>query len=391
MLQNLTPPRPQILTKLFQEFFDSEKAGGMLLVSCAIISLLIANSPFGSGYIEFWHIELAHHSLTHWINDGLMAVFFLLIGLELERELYVGELSNRKNAALPLVAAIGGMVVPVAIYLLFTHGTPASRGAGIPMATDIAFAVGIISLLNRRIPTALKVFLMALAIFDDLGSILMIAIFYSSDVSMPYVGLCAGVFAVMLIMNRMRIHSIWPYLLGGLVMWYALLHSGIHPSIAGVLLAFAIPFGDGSETSPSYRLQHYLHQPVALIILPLFAIANTAFLLEGDWLESLTQPHSLGILAGLIFGKPFGIVALVSLGLWLGICSLPAGVRMSHVTGVGFLAGIGFTMSIFITVLAFEDPTFIMQSKMAIMLASILAGGIGFLLLRMNKPAQEET
>lgn len=370
------------LTRLFSEFFESEKAGGILLLICTIFSLLITNSDFQQQYLSIWNTELNHHSLSHWINDGLMAIFFLLIGLELEREIYDGELSDLKTAALPAIAALGGMVVPAAIYIILNHNLPSSSGAGIPMATDIAFAIGILSLVGKKVPVSLKIFLTALAVIDDLGAIMVIALFYSSSIVLSNLYIALGIFAVLLVLNRMKIHNLIPYLTGGVFMWYFMLNSGVHATITGVLLAFAIPFGDGKKSSPSYILQHFLHKPVAFLILPLFALANTALILEANWHVNLDTPGSLGIIAGLTLGKPLGILAFSFIAVKSGLCRLPEKAGWSHITGAGLLGGIGFTMSIFITLLAFDSPELINSSKIAILIASLLSAVAGFLWLK---------
>ncbi len=366
-------------TKLFNKFFNSEKTGGILLVLCAVVSLLLTNSPWQDSYQHVWHLQLAGQSTEHWINDGLMTIFFLLIGLELEREVYIGELSTIKQAALPLMAALGGMVVPVGLFLVFNFGTPTQAGAGIPMATDIAFAVGILSLLGNRVPTSLKVLLTALAVVDDLGAIIMIAIFYTGSLAFTSLFVSLGILLFLFILNRLKVYSLIPYLLGGAVAWYFMVHSGVHATIAGVLLAFVIPFGDGEANSPSYRLQHFLHKPVAFLILPLFALANTSIVIERDWMRGLTQPASIGIFAGLIVGKPLGIFLFSLSSVTFGICSLPKGVKWKSILGIGFLGGIGFTMSIFITLLAYDSPELITQSKIAVLLASTISGTLGYI------------
>lgn len=371
-------------TKLFKEFFESEKAGGLILIACTVISLLIANSSFGESYVQFFQTKTAGLSIEHWINDGLMAIFFLLIGLELEREIYKGELSNVKDALLPIFAAIGGMLIPAGIFLALNFGTKTQAGAGIPMATDIAFALGILSLLGNRVPVSLKVFLTALAVIDDLGAIIIIAIFYTKELLWTNLLIALGIFAVLLVLNRLKVKSLIPYLLGGVAMWYFMLISGVHATIAGVLLAFAIPFGDGGEESTSYKLQHYLHKPVAFVILPIFALANTAIFFEGDISEILTQNNSLGIALGLIVGKPLGIFLLSFLAVSFGLCKLPSDINWKSVLGVGFLAGIGFTMSIFITLLAFDNDIMVINnSKLVILLSSLMAGLIGFVSLKL--------
>ncbi len=369
------------LTRLFNDFFASEKAGGLILVVATILSLIIANSPLHINYVGFWETQFNGHSIVHWINDGLMTIFFLLIGLELEREVYNGELSSIKNAALPIFGALGGMLLPAAIYLVFNYGTDASSGAGIPMATDIAFAIGVLSLLGSRVPTSLKIFLTALAVIDDLGAILIIALFYSTSLSISNLAIALSIFGFLLILNRLKVHNLIPYLIGGVFMWYYMLHSGVHATITGVLLAFAIPFADGSEKSPSTILQHFLHKPVAFFILPLFAIANTCIPIIDGWHIGLGLHSSIGIIAGLAIGKPLGIWLFSFIGVSLGLCALPSDLKWKNIIGAGFLGGIGFTMSIFITLLAFDDSEVINDSKIAIIIASVLAGTIGFLWL----------
>lgn len=377
-IQRINPP------KLFKEFFESEKTGGLILMCCTLISLLLANSFFSDNYLHFWHTNFSGQSIEYWINDGLMVIFFLLIGLELEREVYQGELSNIKNALLPIFGAIGGMLVPAALYLLFNYGTSTQSGAGIPMATDIAFALGILSLLGNKVPTSLKVFLTALAVIDDLGAILVIALFYTKTLLWTNLLISLGIFAFLLVLNRLKVKNLIPYLIGGVVMWYFMLNSGVHATITGVLLAFAIPFGDGSKKSTSIVLQQFLHKPVAFVILPLFALANTAIILSSNMGAILTENYSLGIAVGLIVGKPIGIFALSLLVVKLGICKLPKDLHWKSIFGVGFLGGIGFTMSIFATLLAFEDVTVINNAKFIILLSSLIAGTIGFISLKLT-------
>jgi len=369
-------------TKLFREFFENEKAGGLILIGCTLISLLLANSGFSSEYLHFWHTSFVGHPIEYWINDGLMTIFFLLIGLELEREVYQGELSNIKNALLPIFGALGGMIVPAGLFLLLNYGTATHSGAGIPMATDIAFALGILSLLGKKVPTSLKVFLTALAVIDDLGAILVIAVFYTKTLLWTNLLIALGIFALLLIFNRLKVKNLIPYLIGGVVMWYFMLNSGVHATITGVLLAFAIPFGNGNEKSTSIVLQHFLHKPVAFFILPLFALANTAIVIGSNIGEILTQNYSLGIALGLIVGKPIGIFTLSLLAVKLGFCKLPANLNWKIIIGVGFLGGIGFTMSIFVTLLAFDNQTIINNAKLVILISSLTAGIIGFLSLK---------
>ena len=369
-------------TKLFTDFFNSEKAGGLVLIACTILSLTLANSNFGADYHHFWLTQFAGNSVEHWINDGLMTIFFLLIGLELEREIYQGELSKIKDALLPIFGALGGMFVPAGIFLLFNFGTTTQSGAGIPMATDIAFALGILSLLGNRVPTSLKVFLTALAVIDDLGAIIIIAIFYTKTLLWTNLFIALGIFAVLLVFNRMKVRNLIPYLIGGIAMWYFMLHSGVHATITGVLLAFAIPFSNGDEKSTSYILQHFLHKPVAFIILPIFALANTAIVFNGNISQTLTENNSLGIALGLIVGKPLGIFLLTFLAVTFGICKLPTDLNWKAIFGVGLLAGIGFTMSIFVTLLAFDNDTIINNSKLVILISSLTAGLLGFVTLK---------
>jgi NhaA family Na+:H+ antiporter len=370
------------LTKTFKAFFESEKSGGLLLLFVTFVSLFLANSSFQTEYISFWETQIGHHSITHWINDGLMTIFFLLIGLELEREIYHGELSSIKNASLPIMAAFGGMLVPASMFLALNYGTDTQNGAGIPMATDIAFAIGILSLLGNKVPASLKIFLTALAVIDDLGAIIVIAVFYTTSIAFVNLAIALGIWIFLFVLNRMKITNLIPYLIGGVAMWYFMLNSGVHATITGVILAFVIPFGDGGEKSTSYKLQHFLHKPVAFIILPLFAIANTCITIQSDWHEGLNHPNTLGIILGLVVGKPLGIILFSFIGVTMGICSLPKSLKWSHILGTGMLGGIGFTMSIFITILAFQDPETIIFSKIAILIASVLAGIFGFVYLK---------
>ena len=374
------------LSNTFKNFFESEKSSGILLIICTVVSLLIANSGISENYLSMWQIHIGSLSIEHWINDALMAVFFLLIGLELQRELYNGELSNFKNALLPIFAAFGGICLPALIHFILNSGTPTQAGMGIPMATDIAFALGVLALLGSRVPPSLKVFLTALAVMDDLGAIIVIAVFYTAQLSIAYLAGAIAVFGLLLVLNRFRVMSLIPYLLGGALMWFLMLKSGVHATIAGVLLAFAIPFSakEDDQKSPSHRLEHFLHKPVAFIILPIFALANTGMVIGSDWAQGLTSANSLGIIVGLVIGKPLGIMLMSFAVVALGLSRLPLDLNWRHVLGAGLLGGIGFTMSIFITNLAFiGNPEIINASKMAILLASLTAGIIGFLWLRL--------
>lgn len=376
------------LSSTFQKFFDSEKSGAILLIVCTAISLLITNSPIGADYLSVWQIRAGGLSLAHWINDALMAVFFLLIGLELERELYNGELSSVRNALLPVFAALGGIAAPALIHFSLNAGTPTQAGIGIPMATDIAFALGVLALLGNRIPASLKVFVVAFAVIDDLGAIAVIAVFYTAQVSAGYLAGAIAVWLLLCALNRFfRVMALTPYLLGGALMWFLMLKSGVHATIAGVMLAFAIPFSAKAEDekSPSHRLEHLLHKPVAFIILPIFALANTAIVVGADWMQDLSSMNSLGISAGLLLGKPLGVTLLCFAAVACGLCRLPPDLSWRHIFGAGILGGIGFTMSIFITHLAFAgNAETINASKMAILAASLAAGIAGFLWLKLS-------
>ena len=370
------------ITRLFKDFFESEKIGGFLLIISTIVSLLLANSIFSIDYLHLWHYSIGGKPAEYWINDGLMAIFFLLIGLELEREIYIGELSNFKKASLPIFAAVGGMLIPAALYLFLNYGTDTQSGAGIPMATDIAFALGILSLLGNKVPTSLKVFLTALAVIDDLGAILIIAVFYTKNLDFTNLSIALGIFAFLLVLNRLKVRNLIPYMVLGVLMWYFMLNSGVHATITGVLLAFAIPFGNGDKKSTSYILQYALHKPVIWIILPLFALANTAIVINSDWHYALTHHYTIGIALGLIVGKPIGISLFSYLSVKTNLCKLPEDLNWKSIIGVSFLGGIGFTMSIFITLLAFSDTEHITNSKIMILVSSIAAAIVGLLYLK---------
>jgi Na+:H+ antiporter, NhaA family len=378
---------------MFKQFFQSEKSGGFILIGCTLVSLIIANSLFGNSYIEFFHsyIDLSFgpvelkYSIEHWVNDGMMTIFFLLVGLEIERELYVGELSSIKNALLPVIAAVGGMVFPALIHYFFNAGLPSQSGFGIPMATDIAFALGILSLAGKAVPLSLKIFLTALAIIDDLGAISVIAVFYTKDFSAEYFFAALACFMILFIAGKRKVISLPFYLFGGLIMWYCMLKSGVHATIAGVLLAFAIPFHKDDHKNPSYKLQQFLHYPVAFIILPIFAFTNTAITFPKDIIKNLTTSNSAGIFLGLLAGKLLGIFGLSYIAVKTKIAALSPELNWNHLLGIALLGGIGFTMSIFITNLAFEDPEVIVASKMTILLASLVAAILGLIILKRIK------
>ena len=381
------------LSTAFKNFTASEKNAGLVLLLCVAVSLFLANSSFSESYIHFWHQKIGfslsnfklEFSIEHWINDGLMTIFFLLVGLEIERELYDGELHPIKNAVLPVAAALGGMLIPALIFTSFNYNALTANGFGIPMGTDIAFALGVLALAGNRVPVSIKILLTAIAIIDDLGSILIIALFYGTEIQSVSLGISLGIFGVLLLLNRLKINSITPYLLLGTVMWYFMMRSGIHPTISGVLLAFACPFGKGGENSPSIKLQHRLHIPVAFIILPLFTLANTAIPINPEFISGIFQAHGLGISFGLLLGKPIGILFGMFIIIKTGIVKLPASINWYDLLALGFIAGIGFTMSIFITQLAFTDEALIQSSKLAILIASGIAGGIGLLLFSLKK------
>lgn len=370
---------------LFKQFFESEKSSGLTLIAFTVLSLILANSSIQHSYIEFWEITFAGLKLEHWVNDGLMAVFFLLVGLELKHEFTSGELSSLKKATLPIFSALGGMIVPAGIFICMNWGKPGVSGFGIPMATDIAFALGALSLLGNKVPLSIKVFLTALAVIDDLGAIVVIGVFYTKTIFWLNFAISIGIFIALLILNKLKVRSLWIYVPFGIAMWYFMLHSGIHATISGVLLAFAIPVSDkpGSK-SPANLLQKTLHYPVPFVILPLFALVNTAIPIGADWANALLEPVSLGIILGLVSGKPLGIFLFSWLSIRFKLAEKPKGTTWNQLFGVGILGGIGFTMSIFVTILAFSDPGMITHSKIAILISSLLAGLIGFIWLKIS-------
>jgi NhaA family Na+:H+ antiporter len=422
----------------FQQFARAEASSGLLLLACAAVALAWANSPWADGYFHLWEVPVTigtpafglTESLHHWINDGLMAVFFFLVGLEIKRELLVGELSSLRQAALPIAAAIGGMVIPAALYALLNPSGPGASGWGIPMATDIAFALGILALLGNRVPLALKVFLAALAIVDDLGAVLVIAFFYTATISWASLGVAAVVLAMLLTINRAGVRHPAPYALLGIMLWVAFLQSGIHATIAGVLLAMTIPArtridqqefanqvreglggferasGPGVSVltnsaqqevihhiedacegaqSPLMRLEHALHGVVAFGILPLFALANAGVRLGGNVAGAFSDSVALGIVLGLVVGKPLGITLASWLVVRSGVSALPGGTTWRHIHGASWLGGIGFTMSLFVAGLAFQDGRLVDASKLGILAASLVAGITGWLLLRSSR------
>ncbi|WP_035360390.1 Na+/H+ antiporter NhaA [Dyadobacter alkalitolerans] len=374
----------------FKKFFQSSSIGGFILIICVIISLFIANSGAGPGFEAFLAREIGadlgsihlRYPILLWINDGLMAIFFLLVGLEIKREMVEGELSSFKKASLPILAAIGGVLAPALIYYAFNAGTETAGGWGIPMATDIAFAIAIISMLGKRAPSSLKVFLSALAIVDDLMAILVIAIFYSSDIHYTYLLYAFGIFLFLLLLNKLKVKSLAAYLIPGLFIWYLIHHSGVHATIAGVLTAFAIPTTPDATESPLEKLEHFLVNPVNFVIMPIFALANTNIQFEAGMLEGLTTVLGIGIMAGLVIGKPVGITIFSWVAVKLRIARMPNNASWLHIIGVGMLGGIGFTMSIFIALLSFAGKDLILsEAKFSILTASIISGIIGYIWL----------
>ena len=420
----------------FEHFLHAQMTTGLILMFMTILALILANSPLAESYEHILHTKIdltigswaLSNSLHHWINDGLMAIFFFIIGLEIKREILVGELSNFKVAILPILAAIGGMLFPALIFFYITMGTPGQAGWGIPMATDIAFAISALVLLGKRVPTALVTFLVALAIVDDLGAVLIIALFYTEQIHFLPLALAGASFMVLLAFNRFGIHAILPYFIVGLFLWFFMLESGVHATIAGVIAAMAIPsrpkyapsslshetrnlldeydnypIDDDGELSenqkailrniqdridavgtPSARLERGLHLPVALIVIPLFALANAGISIDFSSIaEVVVQPVSLGIIVGLIGGKVLGIFGVSWLAIKLKLAKLPKNSTMSQIFGVAFLGGIGFTMSIFVADLAFVgSETLIFQAKVGVLLASLMAGTFGYIWLR---------
>ena len=358
----------------------SEAKGGVLLFAAALLAFFLSNSPWSQAYFDLQGVYVKlqvgdwvfKKSLLHFVNDFLMAFFFLLVGLELKREILQGELKNPSQAGLAVAAALGGMITPALIYTAFNRGTAGAAGWGVPMATDIAFALGVVSLLGSRVPLSLKVFLTALAIVDDLGAVLVIAVFYTSSLYLTALALAAGVLTLALLAGRLRVRSLAVYGLLGLILWYYVLLSGVHATVAGVLLALAVPLESNAKTSPLHRLEHILHPYVAYLIMPVFAFFNAGVALAGSQLG----PVSLGIFAGLVMGKPLGILLFSYLAVRLGLARLPGGVGWRAVAGVGMVAGVGFTMALFIADLAF-DAALLDEAKLGILAASLVAALLG--------------
>ncbi|HDZ3722654.1 TPA: Na+/H+ antiporter NhaA [Vibrio cholerae] len=381
------------MSDMIRDFFKMESAGGILLVIAAAIAIVIANSAMGEGYQAFLHTYVFGMSVSHWINDGLMAVFFLLIGLEVKRELLEGALKSRETAIFPAIAAVGGMLAPALIYVAFNFNDPAAiQGWAIPAATDIAFALGIMALLGKRVPVSLKVFLLALAIIDDLGVVVIIALFYSSDLSTIALTIGFIMTGVLFMLNAKHVTKLSIYLVAGLILWIAVLKSGVHATLAGVVIGFAIPLkGNKGEHSPLKHLEHALHPYVAFAILPVFAFANAGISLQGVSLVGLTSMLPLGVALGLFLGKPLGIFSFSWAAVKLGVAKLPEGINFKHIFAVSVLCGIGFTMSIFISSLAFgqANEAYDTYARLGILMGSTTAALLGYSLLRLSLPLKK--
>ena len=378
------------MTDAIRDFFKMESAGGILLVIAAAIAMTIANTDLNGAYQGFLHTYVLGMSVSHWINDGLMAVFFLLIGLEVKRELLEGALKSKETAIFPAIAAVGGMLAPALVYVLFNYNDPqAIQGWAIPAATDIAFALGIMALLGNRVPVSLKVFLLALAIIDDLGVVVIIALFYTGDLSTTALAVGFAMTAALFILNNKKVTKLTPYMIVGAILWFAVLKSGVHATLAGVVIGFSIPLqGKKGEHSPLKHMEHALHPYVAFGILPLFAFANAGISLEGISIDSLGTALPIGIALGLLIGKPLGIFTFSWAAVKLGIAKLPEGINLKHIFAVSVLCGIGFTMSIFISSLAFgqANAEFDTYARLGILMGSTTAAVLGYCLLRLSLP-----
>jgi Na+:H+ antiporter, NhaA family len=380
--------KPQRRISLMRRFFDSEASGGMILMGVTVIALVIANSPLADAYFAVLKTYVLGLSVLHWINDALMAVFFLLVGLEIKREMLDGQLSTWPRRILPGIAALGGMVVPALIYLAITWNEPQlHHGWAIPTATDIAFALGVLAVLGSRVPTSLKIFLTALAILDDLGAIIIIALFYTSDLSLVMLGAAALCLVVLIAFNRFSVTALLPYLAVGAVLWFFVLKSGIHATLAGVALALTIPLHANpkktrAEDAPLHRLEHALHGWVAYAIIPIFGLANAGVSLSGLSIDTIMSPLPLGIAMGLFIGKQIGVYAFSYAAIHLGFADVPAGATRAQCYGVALLCGIGFTMSLFIGALAFPDqPELGDATKIGVLMGSLLSALAGYLVL----------
>jgi NhaA family Na+:H+ antiporter len=374
-----------------RQFLEGQASAGLVLMGAAALALAIANSPLGSNYEHLLHAAIGPLTLHHWINDGLMAIFFLLVGLEIKREVVDGQLSSWSRRILPGIAAVGGMAVPALVYLTLNTGATA-RGWAIPAATDIAFALGVIALLGKRVPVSLRIFLTALAIIDDLGAVIIIAFFYTAELSLLDLGGAAAVAITLFALNRFGVRRLTPYLLLGILLWILVLRSGIHATLAGVILAFAIPFQgtpgrpDADEHSPLHRLEHWLHWPVGFLIVPIFGLANAGVPVLGLQPEAFTAPITLGVGLGLLIGKVVGVFGSSMIAVRLGIADMPAHAGRLQMLGAALLCGIGFTMSLFITLLAFPSAAILQaEAKIGILAGSFISGLLGYVLLRIAK------
>ncbi|QMV14344.1 Na+/H+ antiporter NhaA [Vibrio spartinae] len=380
------------MTQMIRKFFSMESSSGVMLIFASILAMWVANSSLQGLYEEVLHIKLVGLSLRHWINDGLMAVFFLLIGLEVKRELFIGALKKKETAMFPAIGAVGGMLAPALIYAFFNQGDAlAIQGWAIPAATDIAFALGIMALLGNRVPASLKVFLLALAIIDDLGVIVIIALFYNSDLSTLALSVGLAMTALLAFMSYKRVTHLTPYLIIGAILWVAVLKSGVHATLAGVVLGFSIPLkGKDAHSSPLKQLEHWLHPYVSFIILPIFAFANAGIPMDAISSEVLTSPVPLGVALGLLLGKPLGVFSFCYAALKLGVAKLPCGVQIKQIFAVSVLCGIGFTMSIFISSLAFGEIAEALDTyaRLGILLGSTVAAILGYILLSLALPAK---
>lgn len=390
----MTTQRRQV--SIFREFLDGEASGGIVLMVAAVVALLVANSPVSEYYFGALHAYVGPLSLSHWINDGLMAIFFLLVGAEIKREMLDGQLSTWPRRILPGIAAAGGMIVPAMIYVALNYSHPETiHGWAIPTATDIAFALGVLSLLGNRVPAALKVFLTALAIIDDLGAVIIIALFYTSGLSLAYLGAAFAILVLLTVLNRLGVMRLWIYLAIGLVLWFVVLKSGVHATLAGVALALTIPLRRAPgiardvEESPLHRLEHLLHRFVPFVVIPVFGFANAGVSFAGMTLGALVEPLTLGVALGLVLGKLVGVFGTAYIAIRTGIAVMPANSGWSHLLGVAFLCGIGFTMSLFIGLLAFAgNETLQEEVKVGILGGSLVAAVLGSLVLYFGpKPA----
>lgn len=381
------------ITQYFKNFFNRSEASGIILILCVLLSLIIANSNVAESFQHFLKSEIGPYSFSEWVNDGLMTIFFLLVALEIKREIVKGELSNFKKASLPIFAAIGGMLVPALIYFLFNHGTGYQHGWGIPMATDIAFSLAIITMLGDRVPVSLKIFLAALAIVDDLGAIVVIAVFYSGGLVWINLLICLLIVILLFVLNKKKVQNLWFYLIPGIALWYFMHHSGVHATIAGVLLAFTIPTEALKKglVSPLEKLESAIEVPVNFFIMPIFAIVNTDITFGSGMVDGLFTSLGGGIIGGLVLGKLLGVFLTCFILVKLGVSKLPSKATWSHMIGVGLLAGIGFTMSIFVSLLSFKgNIAFQDEAKFSILVASTLAGILGYSYLKFLSMSQHK-